>query len=214
MRKGELRQQLIERLRATPGVVAVSEANQQPLSGNMRNTGVTLPEQTSGQPYEARFNFISPEYFDALSIPLLRGRSFTTQEAGARAPVAVISEATARRYWPGLDPIGRRLGVAAANQPGDNHDESKATISYPQFEVIGVARDTRSRWVWEKDETFIYLPLPPRGPSGQYLIVRTQGDPANVMGSVRKLGAEIDPSLRTSVRRIDEGLAFQMAPFR
>lgn len=213
-REGELRRQLAERLQATPGVVAVSEASQQPLSGEMRNTAVVLPGQSTDFPLEARFNFVAPEYFEALSIGLLRGRNFTAAEASSRAPVMVVSEATARRYWPGVDPIGQRLGVAASDQKREHHDDNKSSIDYRQFEVIGVARDTRSRWVWEKDETLLYLPLPPRSPSGQYLIVRTQNDPANVMRSVRPLGAALDPSLRTSVRRIDETMAFQMAPFR
>jgi predicted permease len=238
-REGELRRQLLERLRATPGVVAVSEASQQPLSGEMKNTAVILAGQSTDFPLEARFNFVSPDYFEALSIGLLRGRGFTADEASSRAPVVVVSEATAQRYWPGADPIGQRIGVAAWEQKLEKSDDSarhtgetpvpqngdsarhtggtpvphKAAI-YRRLEVIGVARDTRSRWVWEKDETFIYLPLPPGSPAGQFLIVRTQNDPASVMSSVRSLGAEIDPALRTSVRRIDESMAFQMAPFR
>ena len=213
-REGELRRQLSERLRATPGVVAVSEAHQQPLSGGMGNTLVILPNQQNDHPLEARFNFVSPEYFDTLTIPLLRGRRFTAQEVNAGTPVIVISEATARRYWPAADPLGKHIGIAAMAQRPESDAQDRATISYQQYEVIGIARDVRSRWVWEKDETFLYLPLPPGSPSGQYLIVRTAGDPANVMTSVRGLAATIDPLLRTSARRIDESLAYQMAPFR
>ena len=213
-REAELRRQLADRLRAMPGVVAISQAYQQPLSGGMENTSITLPGQRGGYPLEARFNFVSPEYFETLSIPITRGRPFTEQEANARAPVIVISEATAQRYWPNADPLGKYLGIAAATEQPDSAVRDRAAIIYRQYEVIGVTRDARSRWVWDKDETFLYVPLPLASPAGQYLIVRTEGDPATVMNAVRGAATTIDPLLRVSARRIDETLAFQMAPFR
>jgi predicted permease len=213
-REAELRRQLADRLRATPGVVSVSQAHQIPLSGGMGNTSVTLPGPSNDHPLEARFNFVSPEYFETLSVPLTRGRHFTTQEANASAPVVVISEATARRYWPGADPLGQHLGIAAATEQAESDVSDKTATIYRQYEVIGVTRDARSRWVWDKDETFLYLPLPPASPSGQYLIVRTEGDPGTVMNTVRGAASATDPLLRISVRRIEETLALQMAPFR
>ena len=214
LREAELRRQLADRLRAMPGVVAVSQAQQQPLSGGMGNTSVNLTGQSGDRPLEARFNFVSPEYFEALSIPLTRGRPFTAQEVNASAPVTVISEATARRYWPGADPIGKHLGIAAGAQQSESDVRERAAVTYRQYEVIGVARDARSRWVWEKDETLLYLPLPVASPSGQYLIVRTEGNPVTVTNTVRGTAMSIDPMLRVSVRRMEETLAFQMFPFR
>jgi len=211
-REGELRHQLAERLRAMPGVVSVSEAHQVPLSGGMGNVAVSLAGQPSDRPFEARFNFVSAEYFDTLSIPLLRGHGFTAEEVIATAHVVVVSEATARRYFPGGDPLGKHIGIAAS-QSGDDVQDKSAYV-YEQFEVIGVARDARSRWVWDKDETFLYVPLVPGSAFGQYLIVRTEGDPTNVMSTVRSLAATTDPLLRVSVQRVDESLAYQMAPFR
>jgi predicted permease len=212
-REPELRRQLADRLRATPGVVAVSEAQQQPLSGSMGNTAVTLPEQPSGRPFESRFNFVSSEYFETLALTLVRGRPFSAMEASAGAPVIVISEATARRYWPGADPLGKRISIAATASQPDNVP-AMTQINYRQYEVIGVARDARSRWVWEKDETLLYMPLKPGSLSSQYLLVRTEADPAQVMNAVRGMALTLDPLLRTSVRRIEESFAFQMAPFR
>jgi putative ABC transport system permease protein len=212
-REAELRRQLADRLRAMPGVVAVSQANQQPLSGGMKNTAVTLPDQP-GQRREARFNLVSAEYFTTLSIPVTRGRPFTAQEANANAPVVVISEATAQRYWPGADPLGKHLGVAAGTDHPGSDVRDRADVNYRQYEVIGVTRDARSRWVWDQDETFLYVPLPAASLAGQYLMVRTEGDPATVMNTVRAAAASIDPQLRVSVRRIEETMALQMAPFR
>jgi len=210
----ELRRQLADRLRATPGVVAVTQAHQQPLSGGIGNTLVTLPGQPVDHPFEARFNLVSAEYFETLAIPLTGGRPFTATEVNARVPVVVISEATARRYWPDTDPLGKHLGISAGAQQTESEVQNNAAVVYRQYEVIGVARDARSRWVWEKDETLLYVPLPTASSAGQYLMVRTAGEPATVMNGVREMAGTIDPSLRVSVRRIDDSLAFQMAPFR
>jgi predicted permease len=212
--EAELRRQLADRLRTTHGVLSVSHSHQQPLSGGMGNTLVNLPGKPADGPLEARFNFVSAEYFETLSIAFTRGRPFTAQEANANAPVVVISEATARRYWPGSDPIGKHFGIAAGTESVAGNVSDKAAVSYRQYEVIGVAGDTRSRWVWEKDETFLYVPLPASSSSAQYLIVRTEGDPTTVMNTVRGAATSIDPLLRVSVRRMEETFAFQMAPFR
>ncbi len=211
-RDSQLRPELADRLRTVPGVVTVAEAHRQPLSGEMGNTAVRLPADTADHPREVRFNFVSAEYFEALAIPIVRGRAFTQLEAKTQAALVVISAATAQRYWPGADPLGQRIGIAASARAATT-DANDAMPVFRQYEVIGVARDLRSRWVWEKDETFIYVPFSPASSSG-YLLVRTQNDPAVTMTSVRGLAATIDPSLRVSVRRVEENLAFQTAPFR
>jgi putative ABC transport system permease protein len=164
-------------------------------------------------PTEARFNSVSPEYFETLQINLVRGRFFTAQDVNANVPVVVISADTAQRYWPGDDPIGKQLAIPEFGQV-ERNDVETPTLKYKQYEVVGVVRDARSRWIWQKDEAFIYLPLVPGGPLGRYLMVRTETDPASVMNTVRAQAAAIDPALRVSVRRIDDSLAFQLAPFR
>ena len=213
-RLAELRRQLADRLRATPGVLDVSQSYQTPLSGGVGNTAVRFADQSGDRPPEARFNFVSPEYFKTFSLPITRGRSFTDEEVNRNAPVIVISEATARRFWPGEDPLGKHFGVAAGAQQSQSDVSDKAAVSYRDYEVIGLARDARSRWVWDQDETFLYVPLAPASVSAQYLIVRTAGDPATVMNTVRGMATTIDPLLRVSVRRIEDSFAFQMVPFR
>jgi len=213
-REAELQRELGERLRATPGVVKVSQAYQQPLSGANAKTAVSVPGQARDSARAARFNFVSPEYFETLSIPLLSGRAFTTQEANANTPVVVISAATAQRYWPGANPLGKQIGITAGTEQGEKNGSDKAELAYRQYEVIGVVRDARSRWVWETDESFLYMPLTPASPAGRLMIVRTEGDPAAAIASVKGGAALTDPALRVSVRRIDETFALQMAPFR
>jgi putative ABC transport system permease protein len=216
-REAELRRQLAERLRATPGVASVSSAYRQPLSGGMENTTMTLPGQSVDHPFEVRFNFVTAEYFNTFRIQLTRGRPFTAEEANTNVPVVVISEATAQRFWANSNPLGKSLNLAVRGRPACSDVsrlEACVPVAYRSYEVIGVARDTRSRWIWEKDETFFYLPAAESSSSGQYLLVRTEGDPGNVMNTVRGMALGINPLLRTSVRRIDETLPLQMAPFR
>jgi predicted permease len=212
-READLRRQLAERIRATPGVVALSQAQQQPLSGSMGNISVMLSDKRMDHPAEARFNSVSPEYFETLQINLLRGRFFTAQDVNASVPAVVISADAAQRYWPDDDPIGKHIGIPETGQV-ERNDVDTAALKYKQYEVVGVARDARSRWIWQKDEAFIYLPLLPDSSLGQYLMVRTEAEPASVMNTVRAQAAAIDPSLRVSVRRIDDSLTFQLAPFR
>ncbi len=118
-REMQLRRELADRLRALPGVQAVSQAWRQPLSGSA-TTPITLNDQAqqSDQSLRAKYNFVSPAHLATLGVPLLRGRNFTEQEAKSGAPVVVISESTVRKLWPQLKDsgagIGKRIGIGAA----------------------------------------------------------------------------------------------------
>ncbi|HKC88705.1 MAG TPA: ABC transporter permease, partial [Blastocatellia bacterium] len=215
VREAEVRRQLAARLRSLPGVKAVSLAERQPLWGRPNRTRITLPGQArqDDQPLQANYNLVSPEYFDTLGIRLTRGRFFTEQETRANVPVVVVSESTARRFWPNEDAIGKRIGIASTPLGGAN----ESGVNLPQFEVIGVTRDTRSGWIWEKDETFIYAPLyaSPQSArhSDEYILVRTQGDTRQAMAAVRGEAEAVDPNLSVRLRRVNDSLAYQMAPF-
>jgi macrolide transport system ATP-binding/permease protein len=193
----KLRRDLADRVRALPDVISVSEAFNKPLSGNMGNRLVMVQNQTR----EARFNLVSAEYFQTLSIRIVRGRSFSSEEVRAHTPVVVVSDAAAKQFWPGQDPVGQQIAL---------HDQTPA--QYKQYEVVGVVRDTRSRHLWQQDGAFIYLPLP--ATESRYLLVQTRNDPSATMSVVRSLAAAIDPALRTSVRQLDDSLKVQTVPFR
>ena len=205
------RRQFAERLRTLPGVKSVSQAHRAPLNSR-GGAPIKIPgrESPDGRPLWARFNFVSPEYFDTVSLRLARGRAFTAQEVAANAPVVVISEATARRFWPNEDAIGKQIGVGAAANPQEAN--TGATV-YPSFEVIGIAKDARNGHVWRKDETFLYVPLYPDSQSGEFIIVRAESAPEQVMAAVRA-EAEAAGELSFSVSRVEDALDFEMAPFR
>jgi predicted permease len=206
-----VRRQLAETARALPGVRSVSLAYRAPLNSRL-TTPITIPgrQLPDGRPLSANYNLVSPEYFDTVSLRLLRGRVFTAQEVAANAPVVVISEATARRFWPNEDAIGKQIGIgAAANQ---READAKAPI-HPSFEVIGVVNDARNGPIWRRDETFLYVPLRPEERSGEYILVRAETAPEQVMAAVRGK-AEAAGNLSFSINRVEDALDFQMAPFR
>ena len=209
----DLRQQLAQRLRNTPGVLSVSHVYRQPLSGQMDNTLIALGADQPNQFVETQFNLVSADYFQTMSLPITRGRSFSEDEVKAKARVVVVSEEIARRYWPGGDAVGQRIGIADRSQ-NRNTDEPAENRKYEQWEVIGVAREARNRWVWRTDDRMIYLPLPPNDPAGHYLLVRTESDSAPVMTQLRSMLPTFDSRLRASATRIDDNIAFQTAPFR
>ena len=208
-RESRLRKELADRLRVMPDVATVSEAYRQPLSGRMGNKLVMLANGKPDELREAGFNYVSAEYFQTLSIPIIRGRPFTSQEVSSGTPVVVVDQTAAKQFWPNQDPIGQRISIQVDSDEPNGSDQSK----YKQYEVIGVARETRSRYIWLKDERFIYVPMPSAKVS-RYLLVQTRNNSSATVASVRSLAAAVDPDLRTSVRSIDDGLAFQTAPFR
>jgi putative ABC transport system permease protein len=112
--------QLLERVRALPGVEAAALAGQVPLGGNGDSWGFHIEGRENENPSEApsveRYS-VSPDYFRVMGIRLLRGRLLDERDRAGTLPVIVISDATARLTWPGGDPIGRRVRIGGADEP-------------------------------------------------------------------------------------------------
>jgi predicted permease len=101
-----------ERIQAAPGVQSVSVARDLPMSGTDPSMPIRVegksPAPTEGE-IVTRYRAVGEDYFHALQIPLLQGRAFDRRDTGSTLPVAIVSESLARKYWPGEDPIGKRL---------------------------------------------------------------------------------------------------------
>jgi predicted permease len=213
-RANDLYNRLAERLSGLPGVKSVARAQLPPFMGR-RTTAITLPTQEPlSKPLEANYNFVSANYFETLGIRITRGRGFTAEEVQGRAPVVVISESTARRFWPQQNPIGQHMGVGAAAQ----QDSLDGTANFPQYEVIGLTNDTRQSQIWRSDETWLYLPMPTAQPdpinSSQNLIVSTEGDARATMIAAKKEAAALDPELIVTNRLVNDALEAQTIPFQ
>jgi predicted permease len=219
-RLNEFYRQLAARLRTLPGVKSVSQAQRQPLTGPLRTTPITIDGQSqlASRRLQASYNFVSADYFQTLGLRITRGRGFTEQEAQAKAPVVVISESTARRFWPQENPIGKRLGIGVVARQLATEATSDTTANFPLYEIIGLTNDTRQGLIWRRDETFLYLPLSTTSANtkeaDKYLIVSTEGDARALMRAAHKEATALDPKLFVLLRLVDDSLSYQMIPFQ
>jgi len=191
-RAQQFQRELIERLRTLPGAQAVIPGYS-PFRGR---GGVTLPEvETTDREGDNGYE-VAPGFFAAAGIPLLRGREFTEEETRAGAPVAIVSETTARRLWPGDEPIGKMLRVKRKGEP-----ES------PPFQVVGVARDAQTVRLGEIPPGFAYVPLD----QGQWkdfsLLVRTSGDAREMKSLVLAVARQLEPTVRLRLLTGEEEIA-------
>jgi predicted permease len=215
-----IQSKIADRLREEPWVESVAAAWRAPLYGPLRT--ISVAPGAEAVRIRAGYNFVSPEYFDVFRIPLLRGRNFTGDESRAEAAVAIVSEATAARLWPGQDALGQSIRI-------DPNARAASFIKEPAYRaarVIGVAKDVMSGWVGDGiDATCIYFPTDPMGAKNISLLVRVKGDPGVAL---RLLDTVINSSSTSSVHRqradgsiqlsfvvpMEQALAMQIYPFR
>jgi macrolide transport system ATP-binding/permease protein len=196
----EFERELTQRLESMPGVKSVGLARTAPLGSSFSITRFAIqghePPPGSSPP-TVHFNTVSPEFFDALEIPIVRGRNFISRDLRLDAQVAVVNESLARRYWPGEDPIGKRFNGGG-------------TSAYR--EVIGIAKDVRNVYLWASAEPYLYLPLSRADSTSMQFFVRTQGNSAALMGAVSESVRTIDRSLQASTRPLGDNLALWIWP--
>ena len=171
-------------LRAVPGVTAVSPTVIYPLIGPnfflaVWETDPPTPEDVARGPLIA-WDGIGPDYFRALGMPILRGRAFLDTDHEHSQPVAIVSATVARRYWPGQDPIGKRIKMQDTAW-----DKGFRT-------VVGVVRDTHWRSLRETTP-LIYLPYQQSMWQGS-VVLRSASSLAAVLPRLRRAVSEVDPS--------------------
>ena len=168
--------QLLERVRALPGVRSASLVSIIPLGGLRGGTDITVDKQT----LQVNLNWVSPGYFQTIGIPLLRGRDFTERDHPGAPRVAVVNEQMARRFWPGQDAIGKQFQL------------TRPRVS---VEIVGVVRDGKMRNFREQARPGFYLPLDQHYCPQMTLEVRTAGGPAGMLGAVRREVQALDKDL-------------------
>jgi putative ABC transport system permease protein len=185
--------QVLERVKNLPGVEAAGVTTYLPLTSGAGAHGFTIEGRPAPPPDRlpwARYRMISPDYFRVLGVPLLKGRSFDAQDTPGSAPVIVISKTMAERYWPGEDPIGKRIKMGYA----DSND--------PWASVIGVVADARHVDLRNVIEPFMYSTYQQMGSLSflppQDLAVRTAGDPLSLAAAARREVWAVDRDLPVS----------------
>jgi predicted permease len=175
--------ELLDRLRAVPGVRAATMSNPALLSGSVSSTSIFVQGRVYGTDQHDSINrlVVSPTFFDTMEIPLLTGRGFTARDDEKAPKVVVINDTAARKYFPGENPIGRRFGSSI--------EESG------QQEIVGVLRDVKYNSVRDTAPPTMYVPFRQARTGGMIVEVRTAGDPVSTMGGIRDAVRRIDPNL-------------------
>jgi putative ABC transport system permease protein len=179
--------QLLERLQAIPGVERAGLVMNLPLSGSTMNRGFAVegrPEPKPDENVTVDYQVISPGYFQTMEIPLVRGRAFTDRDTEQAPRVAVINELMARKYFPGEDPLGRRIAFGDTSK-----EESWRTI-------VGIAGNVRHAGMNEPPFPGAYTPYAQdrESWSRMSIVIRSTGEPAALSAAVRKEVMAIDPA--------------------
>jgi putative ABC transport system permease protein len=200
-------QRLQERVRALPGVERVGAVNILPLSANYDSRGIQVDDhpRPEGQALSPQARSVTPEYFAAMGVPLLRGRLFDARDATDGPLAVVISAAMAAQYWPGEDPIGRRLTFNS----GIPRDQQQEVGGPGSREVIGIVGDVRHLGLDEAPVPMFYTPHTQQ-PSyhTMTLVVRTAADVPGLAAAVRSELRQMDAGVPLfQVRTVDQVIA-------
>ena len=196
---------MTDRIATLPGVRAVGAVNALPLTGLA--VGATFavvgrPATDQAQRPVALSRSITPEYFGVMGIPLVAGRVLADSDTAQSAPVAVVNQTLARRFWPGGGAVGGRLAIDLA---------AEVRVA----EIVGVVGDTKAETIDGEDWSTIYFPYP-QGPSAAMtLTVRTAGSPLGLASAVVREVHQLDPDQPVAdVRTMEEVVNLAVAGAR
>jgi len=195
-------------VRALPGVTRAAITTSLPFGNSFSQSSYTIdgytPPAGEPQPHGYRMS-VSPDYFQALGISVLRGRAFTEQDGADTAGSVIVDRVLAERYWPGQDPIGRR--ILGGDGPGEK-----------PWTIVGVVATVKNQSLETtmKKET-LYYPLAQAPESTAVLVLKTNVEPSSLITPLRTALAAIDPEqplsdIKTLNARIDDSLVARRAP--
>jgi predicted permease len=183
-----LAQRLIDAVRVVPGVKSAAAS----MCGLLTGCAPTSPYWIDGATEQNRLrqNWISPGYFSTTGMPLVVGREFNQSDTQGGLPVAIVNEAFVQRFFPGENPIGRRLG-----RDGGPRQDNRLNI-----DIVGVVRNARTLSLYARPEPTAYFPITQwgtfLGPGVSSLDIRVDGDSQAVIAAVRDAIRNAEPNLR------------------
>jgi putative ABC transport system permease protein len=213
-KKNALTRQILDRLRALPGVTSVSESNEEPpLQDEWSDT--IIPGKPHAERWQTTLESVSEGYFQMFGLPLIRGRFFSEDDVSAARHVMVVNQAFVRRYFPAEDPLGLKVKMEVLDRVflDGPHDA--------YFEIIGIVRDYRTRnfdnQAWE-DLPQAFIPYSVQGHSWRTYMARTASDPTLLLKTVSKEMRAIEPNawiatsgtLEGSLREFYRGPQFEL----
>ena len=178
--------QLLDKVRVLPGVQSATLSSAIPMSMSMLSTIGVVPEGYQLKKGESSVDtfdsVVSPDYFNVMDIPLVKGRGFEERDKKDTTPVAIVNEQFALHYWPNQDGIGKQIRLK---------DASSRPVT-----VIGVAKRSKYLWISESPIDFVYLPFSQNSQSTMALIAQSKSQDA----------ASLIPRLRAVVQTIDRNM--------
>ncbi|MCI0490296.1 MAG: ABC transporter permease [Blastocatellia bacterium] len=191
-----------QRIKALPGVESAGFVLETPLSADRQGTSFLVegePEPPPGEDRQINFTFTTPGYFQAIGVPVLRGRNFNEQDAQGTPEVVLINEALARRFFPNEDPIGKRLFAGFSSQ-------------VPR-RIVGIVGNVRHDTLGREASPGLYAPyLQVSAFNTLSLVVRTDSDPLNTLASVREQIKAVDREVPVhTIKTLDQVVAESMA---
>ena len=170
---------LLENVRRLPGVIAAASAAAHPLDAGFTNSWRVVGREAEGRGWpEISVRIISPGYVETMGLRLITGRGFGLGDDGSGAPVAMINETAAQRFFAGVDAVGQQISFWGSNRL-----------------IVGVLRDERIHGLTAPAPPATYVPFSQAPPSTGVLLVRGSGDPATLGAALRRAIAELDPQL-------------------
>jgi predicted permease len=181
-----LYQRVLERVRALPGVEGASLARRIPLGFTGTSSSNVTVEGFKGteEPRFVNVNNVGPGYLQTMQIPLIAGRDFTDNDIVGTQPVAIVTQAIARIYWPDADPVGQRF-VFGRPQAGQER----------WITVVGVAHDIKQRTMTERPQPAVWLPVLQGAQPAVVLHVRTQASSSAMLADLPRVIRELDPNV-------------------
>ncbi|MEW6729918.1 MAG: ABC transporter permease [Acidobacteriota bacterium] len=177
--------EIIERAERLPGVESASLASHLPLDDGFDGDRIFVEgyvPRSENEKIVVFYSIIGKNYFQTMKTPIVAGRAFDQRDKVDSSRVVIINETMARRYWPGQDPIGKRLQMGNTNSP--------------YLEIVGVAKDGKYITIGETPIPFMFLPLEQNYTDGRSrILLRTQADPTSVVASLRREVQELDETL-------------------
>ena len=197
---------LLESVEHLPGVRAAGLCQRLPFfgggDGNMFSAEGLEPSPSEPL-LQAWFRNVSPGYFDAMGIPLLSGRTFLESDTDTSPLVAIVDETLARRFWPGEDPVGKRIRLG------------RAAWKTPLTTVVGVVASVKHRSLDEDSSYYVYWPVSQDVCSSMYVVLRTESHPEAITSAVINRLAALDPELPLfEVLTMDKAVAYSVTARR
>jgi predicted permease len=186
-RKIQFIDQLIPRLASLPGVKSASAGWPMPMSGNSASISFTVeghPVAKADHPSEA-LGLTLPGYFETMRIPLIAGRTFAAQDGPKGAPVAIVNQAFANKYFAGVNPVGKHMTA----------DLGDDAMVRPVREIVGVVGNIKRQGLTAESDPEYYLPWSQAVVTTPFLCIRTVGNPKDLARAVSTTIAQMNPSV-------------------